>query len=123
MLRVPLEVCLDRLCNFTRTSDSTFSLLRLNFESMPTAVIAGFVLKENADRRIVPRILAVVAGGVVLSWPAAIGERTIASVPSQKPASGAPRWILIRKHTAGSTSKTEAGRASGQGVFVLRPAQ
>jgi len=51
----------------TRTSGSTASLL-LNLEAVLTAVIAWVVFKENADRRIVLGMLAIVAGGVVLSW-------------------------------------------------------
>lgn len=49
-------------------SGSTASLL-LNLEAVLTAVIAWVVFKENADRRIVLGMLAIVAGGVVLSWP------------------------------------------------------
>lgn len=53
----------------TRTSGSTASLL-LNLEAVLTAVIAWVVFKENADRRIVLGMLAIVAGGVALSWSA-----------------------------------------------------
>ena len=51
----------------TRTSGATASLL-LNLEAVLTAVIAWVVFRENADRRIVLGMLAIVAGGVVLSW-------------------------------------------------------
>lgn len=51
----------------TSTSGSTASLL-LNLEAVLTAIIAWVVFKENADRRIVLGMLAIVAGGVVLSW-------------------------------------------------------
>lgn len=54
------------------TSGSTASLL-LNLEAVLTAVIAWFVFRENADRRIVLSMMAIVAGGVVLSWPAGEG--------------------------------------------------
>lgn len=50
------------------TSGSTASLL-LNLEAVLTAVIAWVVFRENADRRIVLGMVAIVAGGVVLSWP------------------------------------------------------
>jgi drug/metabolite transporter (DMT)-like permease len=56
------------LFGLTSTSGSTASLL-LNLEAVLTAVIAWVVFKENADRRIVFGMLAIVAGGVVLSWP------------------------------------------------------
>lgn len=50
------------------TTASTSSLL-LNAEGVLTAVLAWVVFKENADRRIVLGMLAIVAGAVVLSWP------------------------------------------------------
>lgn len=57
----------------TRTTGATASLL-LNLEAVLTAVIAWVVFKENADRRIVLGMLAIVAGGVVLSWSGGEGE-------------------------------------------------
>ena len=56
----------------TRTSGSAASLL-LNLEAVLTAVIAWLVFKENADRRIVLGMFAIVAGGVVLSWSGGAG--------------------------------------------------
>jgi drug/metabolite transporter (DMT)-like permease len=52
----------------TRTSGATASLM-LNLEAVLTASIAWMVFRENADRRIVAGMLAIVAGGMVLSWP------------------------------------------------------
>ena len=52
------------------TSGSTASLL-LNLEAVLTAVLAWVVFKENADKRIILGMLAIVAGGVALSWPTA----------------------------------------------------
>jgi drug/metabolite transporter (DMT)-like permease len=52
------------------TGGATASLL-LNLEAVLTAVIAWVVFKENADRRIVLGMLAIVAGGIALAWPAA----------------------------------------------------
>ena len=63
------------LFGLTSTSGSTASLL-LNLEAVLTAVIAWVVFKENADRRIVFGMLAIVAGGVVLSWPTEEGRGT-----------------------------------------------
>lgn len=54
-----------------RASASTASLL-LNLESVLSAAIAWVVFKENADRRIVLGMVAIVAGGVVLSWDGAL---------------------------------------------------
>lgn len=51
----------------TRVSGSAASLM-LNLESVLTAVLAWVVFKENADKRIVWGMLAIVAGGAVLSW-------------------------------------------------------
>jgi drug/metabolite transporter (DMT)-like permease len=50
------------------TAASTASLL-LNAEGVFTALIAWMVFKENADRRIVLGMGAIIAGAVVLSWP------------------------------------------------------
>jgi len=56
------------LSGLTYTSGSTASLL-LNLEAVLTAALAWVVFKENADRRIVLGMAAIVAGGAVLSWP------------------------------------------------------
>ena len=52
----------------TLTSGATASLM-LNLEPVLTALLAWVVFKENADRRIVLGMLAIIAGGIVLSWP------------------------------------------------------
>jgi len=44
--------------------------LLLNAEGVFTAVIAWVVFRENVDRRILLGMVAIVAGAVVLSWPA-----------------------------------------------------
>lgn len=51
----------------TAASGSVASLM-LNLESVLTALLAWVVFKENADRRIVLGMIAIVAGGAVLSW-------------------------------------------------------
>lgn len=56
------------MAGLARTSGATASLL-LNLEAVLTALIAWGVFKENADRRIVLGMAAIVAGGLVLSWP------------------------------------------------------
>lgn len=55
------------MLGLTKTSGATASLL-LNVEGVLTAVIAWVVFKENADRQVVLGMLAIVAGGVLLSW-------------------------------------------------------
>jgi drug/metabolite transporter (DMT)-like permease len=57
----------------TRTDAGAASLM-LNLEAVLTAVLAWVIFKENADRRIVLGMLLIVAGGAVLTWPAADGE-------------------------------------------------
>jgi drug/metabolite transporter (DMT)-like permease len=54
------------LVGLQATAASTASLL-LNTEGVLTAVIAWVVFKENVDRRVLLGMLAIVAGGVVLS--------------------------------------------------------
>ncbi|MGZ3804854.1 MAG: EamA family transporter [Pseudobdellovibrionaceae bacterium] len=49
------------------TTASTSSLL-LNMEGVLTSCIAWIVFKEHYDRRIVLGMLAIVVGGVILSW-------------------------------------------------------
>ena len=43
--------------------------LLLNSEGVLTALLAWFLFKENFDRRIALGMLAIVAGGLCLSWP------------------------------------------------------
>jgi len=50
-----------------RSDGATASLL-LNLEAALTAAIAWIAFRENVDRRVLIGMLAIVAGGVVLSW-------------------------------------------------------
>lgn len=56
------------MVGLSATAASTASLL-LNAEGVFTAVLAWMAFRENADRRIVLGMAAIVAGAVVLSWP------------------------------------------------------
>ncbi len=56
--------------------------LLLNAEGVLTALIAWFVFKENFDKRIALGMLAIVAGGVVLSWPADASLGTLWQAPA-----------------------------------------
>lgn len=49
-------------------TDAAAASLLLNLEGVFTALIAWLVFKENADRRVVIGMLAIVAGGALLSW-------------------------------------------------------
>ena len=55
------------MLGLTQTSAASASLL-LNMEGMLTAVIAWLAFRENADRRIVLGMVAIMLGGVLLSW-------------------------------------------------------
>ncbi|HEY1230489.1 MAG TPA: EamA family transporter, partial [Ramlibacter sp.] len=55
------------MLGLTQASAASASLL-LNVEGVLTAVLAWMVFKENADRQIVAGMVAIVAGGVLLSW-------------------------------------------------------
>ena len=55
------------MLGLTLTDAASASLL-LNVEGVLTALIAWVVFKENADRRIVLGMAAIVAGGALLSW-------------------------------------------------------
>lgn len=55
------------------TSAATASLL-LNLEAVLTAAIAWVVFRENANRRVVFGMLAIVAGAVLLAWPDSIRD-------------------------------------------------
>ncbi|MDP9361139.1 MAG: DMT family transporter [Acidobacteriota bacterium] len=55
------------MIGLSRTPASAASLL-LNLEGVFTALIAWFAFHENFDRRIALGFLAIVAGGVALSW-------------------------------------------------------
>jgi drug/metabolite transporter (DMT)-like permease len=59
------------LIGLQRTAASTASLL-LNLEGVFTAVLAWVVFRENADRRIVAGMIAIVIGGIFLSWQNAL---------------------------------------------------
>ena len=64
------------MVGLTNTPASTASLL-LNTESVLTAVVAWIVFRENVDVRIFLGMLAIVAGGVILSW----SQSTSAELP------------------------------------------
>jgi Permeases of the drug/metabolite transporter (DMT) superfamily len=53
-----------------RNTSAVSASLLLNLEGVLTAVFAWLVFHENTDRRVVIGMLAIVAGAVVLGWPA-----------------------------------------------------
>jgi drug/metabolite transporter (DMT)-like permease len=62
------------MIGLTRTPASAASLL-LNLEGVFTALFAWFVFHENFDRRIALGMLAIVAGGIALSWEGRVSWR------------------------------------------------
>jgi drug/metabolite transporter (DMT)-like permease len=48
---------------------SSTTALLLNLEAVLTALIAWVVFREHADRRVIAGMFAIVAGGLLLSWP------------------------------------------------------
>lgn len=56
------------MLGLAHTPAASTSLL-LNLEGVFTALLAWFVFRENFDRRIALGMAAIVAGGVLLSWP------------------------------------------------------
>lgn len=60
-----------------RSTSSSASLL-LNLESVFTALIAWIIFRENADRRIIVGMLAIVAGGALLSWEGRLAVGSLA---------------------------------------------
>lgn len=61
------------MAGLARIDGATAALL-LNVEGVLTAVLAWVVFGENADRRIVLGMAAIVAGGVLLSWSPEAGQ-------------------------------------------------
>ena len=70
---------------------STASLL-LNAEGVFTALLAWTVFRENVDRRIALGMVAIVAGGMVLSWPGEVGS--LAWLPALCVAGACAAWAV-----------------------------
>lgn len=60
-----------------RNTPASSASLLLNLESVLTAVLAWTVFRENVDRRVFLGMVAIVSGGVVLSWQ----QQAAAGVP------------------------------------------
>ena len=79
---------------------SAASLL-LNAEGVLTALLAWFVFRENFDRRIALGMLAIIAGALVLSWPADIpsGGQAVALWPALAVLGACLAWALDNNFT------------------------
>lgn len=102
-----------------QTTASTASLL-LNAEGVLTAVLAWVVFKENADRRIVLGMLAIVGGAVALSWP---GGSVDASWPALAVLGACLCWAvdnnLTRKVSLSDPLQISAIKGLGAGMTNL----
>ena len=70
------------MLGLTTTPGSAASLL-LNLESLATMAIAWIVFRENVDRRLLVGAVAILAGGLTLSWhagPAGVGIGAVAII-------------------------------------------
>jgi len=74
------------------TSAASASLL-LNLEAVYTALLAWLVFREHASARVVTGMLAIVAGGLLLAWPAepSAAAAALSNGPSAWAAAGA--WL------------------------------
>jgi drug/metabolite transporter (DMT)-like permease len=125
------------MVGLTRTPASSASLL-LNMEGAFTALLAWYVFHENFDRRIALGMLAIVAGGVALSWEGAIrwggiaGPAAVAAAClcwaidnnlTQKVSAGDPVQVAMLKGlTAGSVNTVLALSLGAQWPDGLRVA-
>ena len=91
------------------TPASTASLL-LNLEAVFTALLAWFLFRENFDRRIALGMLAIVAGGVLLSWRS--GAQDGVSAGTLLVAAACACWALdnnLTRRVSGSDATLIAG--------------
>jgi drug/metabolite transporter (DMT)-like permease len=115
------------MVGLSRTPASSASLL-LNLEAVLTALLAWIVFHENVDRRIALGMLAIVAGGVVLSWegraawgglagPLAIAGACVCWAVdnnlTQKVSGGDPARIAMLKGLTAGTVNTVVALALG----------
>lgn len=103
-----------------RTPAATSSLL-LNLEGVLTAVLAWFVFRENFDRRIALGMLAIVAGGVLLSWGGAPDLHSITPADFLGPlaiAGACLAWALDNNLTRRISAADPVQIASIKGLFA-----
>jgi drug/metabolite transporter (DMT)-like permease len=115
------------MIGLARTPASATSLL-LNLEGVFTALLAWFVFHENFDRRIALGMLAILSGGVILSWQGAVvwggigGPLAVAGAClcwgidnnlTQKVSASDPLQIAMYKGLAAGTVNTAIALALG----------
>lgn len=96
------------MIGLSRTTGASASLL-LNLEAVFTALLAWLVFRENAGRRVVAGMAAIVAGGAVLSWNG--GES------SASPGTG-PLWVAAACACWAVDNNLTRRVSSGDPVFI-----
>jgi drug/metabolite transporter (DMT)-like permease len=117
------------MTGLARTPASSASLL-LNLETVFTALLAWFVFREHFDRRIALGMVAIVAGGALLSWEGrvalggAAGPLLVVAATlcwgidnnlTQKVSAGDPVQIAMLKGLVAGSVNTALALASGAG--------
>lgn len=100
-----------------RTSASAASML-LNLESVLTALVAWLAFRENADRRIVLGMLAIVAGGVVLAWPSAWNPEAASWIGPAAIAAACLCWAIDNNLTRKVSASDAVFIAASKGVIA-----
>lgn len=101
----------------TTASGSAASLM-LNLESVLTAVLAWVVFKENADKRIVLGMVAIVAGGAVLSWQPGGGAGSSSLVGLAAIAIACLCWAIDNNLTRKVSASDAVFIASSKGLLA-----
>jgi len=93
------------VAGLAHTPAGTASLL-LNLEAVLTALLAWIVFREHAGRRIVAGMALIVAGGIVLSWPA--GEAGAGSLAGPLAIAGACLCWAVDNNLTRKVSASDA---------------
>lgn len=101
----------------TRTSAAHASLL-LNLEAVLTAVLAWIVFGENAGRRVVLGMALIVAGGIVLGWPAGAAQPTGSSLGAPAVAAACLCWALDNNLTRSVSASDAVFIAAAKGLVA-----
>ncbi len=103
------------MAGLARLPASGASLL-LNAEAVFTAVLAWCVFRENVDRRIALGMLAIVAGAVVLGWPADGRFEAIAVWPTLAVLGACLAWGIDNNLTRKVSLADASGIAAVKGL-------
>lgn len=87
------------------TSPASTSSLLLNLEGVLTSTLAWFIFKEHYDRRIILGMIAIVMGGIVLTWT---GEGNFSMTPGSLLIMGACLCWAIDNNLTRNVSANDA---------------